>query len=155
MKVYISSTFADLQDYRASVQQVLRRLGLDVIALESFGASEAPPLETCLNALASSDVVIFIIAHRYGYIPPSNDVSITESEYREARLLKKPTLVFILDNNFPWNPQYIETGENRQALQAFKQSLQPIMWLLILKLLKILQPSLQLPFLVFQGSFLL
>ncbi|KAF0109038.1 MAG: hypothetical protein FD146_82 [Anaerolineaceae bacterium] len=123
ISVYISSTFADLQDYRASVMQVLNRLGIKAIAMESFGASEAPPLETCLEALASSDIAIFIIAHRYGYIPPKSNMSITESEYREAQILKKPTLVFILDDDVPWPPKYIETGENKQALQSFKRTL--------------------------------
>jgi hypothetical protein len=124
MSAYISSTFADLQEYRASVTQVLFRLGLVVTGLETFGASEAPPLETCLEAVASSDIVIIIVAHRYGYIPPNSKVSITESEYKKARSLKKPTFIFFHDENAAWLLKYIDTGKNEQLLQSFKRRLQ-------------------------------
>jgi hypothetical protein len=103
--------------------QVLERLGYELITVDTFGASEAPPLEACLDALASSDVVVFIVAHRYGYVPPNSEVSIIESEYREAQVQKKPTLVFIVDDDFPWPPKYIDSGEKGQALQVFKKTL--------------------------------
>ena len=34
MKIYLSSTFEDLRDYRAAVDRVLRQMGHDVIGME-------------------------------------------------------------------------------------------------------------------------
>lgn len=123
VNVYISSTFADLQEHREAVRQVLLRMGFNVIALEDFGASEAPPLDTCLNALASSDIVVLILAYRYGYIFPNENKSIIELEYEEAQKLNKPTLIFLLDENAPWPRKFIERGAGAESLEAFRSKL--------------------------------
>lgn len=33
-KIYVSSTFIDLQDYRAQVERVIRRMGHEDVAME-------------------------------------------------------------------------------------------------------------------------
>ena len=42
-KVFISSTFLDLQEYRLAVQYGIRQLGLEDIAMEHLGARDERP----------------------------------------------------------------------------------------------------------------
>ena len=59
-RIYVSSTFSDLQDQREAVYRALRRLGHDVVAMEDYVASDQRPLDRCLDDVASSDVYIGI-----------------------------------------------------------------------------------------------
>ena len=72
-RIYVSSTFSDLQDQREAVYRALRRLGHDVVAMEDYVASDQRPLDRCLDDVASSDVYIGIVAWRYGYVPPTGN----------------------------------------------------------------------------------
>jgi hypothetical protein len=47
MKVYISSTYQDLVDYRAAVDRTLRRMGHDLIGMEQYIAEGGKPVERC------------------------------------------------------------------------------------------------------------
>ena len=40
MKVYVSSTYSDLVDYRKAVYDALRRLRYDVLAMEDYVATD-------------------------------------------------------------------------------------------------------------------
>ena len=68
-RIYISSTFSDLQAHREKVYRVLRQLGHDVIAMEDYVAADQRPLAKCLADVAACDLYVGIFAHRYGYVP--------------------------------------------------------------------------------------
>ena len=72
VKVYISSTFADLEEYRRSVYEVLRQMRIDAIAMEDYVAQDQRHLQNCLEDVASCDIYVGIFAWRYGYIPNDN-----------------------------------------------------------------------------------
>ena len=72
-RIYISSTFSDLQAHREKVYRVLRQLGHDVVAMEDYVAADERPLAKCLADVASCDLYIGIFAHRYGYVPEQNN----------------------------------------------------------------------------------
>jgi hypothetical protein len=101
-KVYISSTFRDLERHRLAAYRALRRLGHDVIGMEDYVATDERPLKQCLDDVARVDIYIGILAWRYGFTPPNQDLSITELEMRQAELLGKPRLVFLLDERARW-----------------------------------------------------
>ena len=84
MKVYISATQKDLLEYRAAVHAVARRLEIDDVAMEAYGADIRPPLERCLADVRRCDLYVGLFAWRYGFRPPGQESSITELEYREA-----------------------------------------------------------------------
>ena len=115
-KIYISATYADLKDYRAAVYDILRKLRLDVIAMEDYVATDAYPLHKCLDDVAACDLYVGLVGWRYGYIPdrdnPENQ-SITELEYRRAGASKVPRLMFLVDKNAPWPDGFKDeiTGE--------------------------------------------
>ncbi len=118
LKIYLSSTFEDLKDYRQRVYQQLRSLRHDVIAMEDYVAADERPLDRCLQDVRDADVYIGLFAWRYGYVPRSSNPgrkSITELELLEAKKDKnKPCLIFILRRKAPWPPQWMDatTGDN-------------------------------------------
>lgn len=130
MKVYISSTYQDLIEYRAAVDRTLRRMGHDVIGMEQYVAEGSKPVERCKTDVRTVDVFVIIVAWRYGYVNSSVDAplmprSITEIELSEAKEKGKPVLAFLLDPEAPWPPSKIDamrgepgSGENILRLRA-------------------------------------
>ncbi|MCZ7422537.1 HEAT repeat domain-containing protein [Verrucosispora sp. WMMA2121] len=121
MKVYISATQKDLLEYRAAVHAVARRLEIEDVAMEAYGADVRPPLERCLTDVRRCDLYVGLFAWRYGYRPPGQESSITELEYREALAAGKPCLIFLLAEDMPWPPDMID--RNRQQIVALRNEL--------------------------------
>jgi hypothetical protein len=69
----------------------------------------------------SSDALVLILAHRYGFIPSGSSHSITELEYRAAREANVPVLAFILDGSIPWPPDHIDWHQ-KDKLDRFKDT---------------------------------
>lgn len=83
LKIYVSSTFEDLKDYRRRVYDQLRALRHDVIAMEDYVAADERPLDKCLRDVRDSDVYIGLFAWRYGYVPRAgNRGSTVTSKFR-------------------------------------------------------------------------
>ena len=107
MKVYISSTFSDLREYRAAAADVLRKLGHDVRGMEAYVAESSRPVDVCEGDARSCDVCVLLLAWRYGYVPTSQNrvpaLSITELEY-EAAIGSRNTevLPFMVNAEAPW-----------------------------------------------------
>ena len=103
LRVFVSSTFSDLKDYRAAAVHTLLRFGFVPITFESFaGTIDEAPIAASARALAEADIVVFLVAHRYGYVAPDSAKSIVELEYEEAVAQKKPVFVFLLRADQPW-----------------------------------------------------
>jgi hypothetical protein len=123
-RVFISSTFQDLEEYRLAVQQGIRQLGLVDISMEHFGARDERPKVECIRIIkGESDFFVGIYAHRYGYIPNDDNISIIQTEYQAASEAKIPKLIYVIDNAFPWPPLLIDDGEPKNKLQEFKKYL--------------------------------
>lgn len=129
-KIYVSSTYSDLKNYRAVVYKNLRGSRYDVIAMEDYSASPKRATEKCLEDVASCDIYIGIFAWRYGYIPKEHHdgkKSITELEYRKARQKGIPTLIFLLDPTAPWAPDYMDShtkeSKNGALIKKFRKEL--------------------------------
>ena len=127
IKAYVSSTYEDLQTYRLSVIQALRRINVDVVAMEDYGSEGRRPLAKCLEDVGRCDVYIGVFAWKYGYIPAElnpDRKSITELEYRHALSLHKECLVFLLDPAHQWLPAHIDRGEAQERLNSLRDELQ-------------------------------
>lgn len=131
LKIYISSTFADLERHREKVYRALRALRHDVVAMEDYVATDKRPLEQCLADVRSADIYVGILAWRYGYVPKTDNPrkkSITELEMREAESVEKPRLIFLLKDDAPWRPTMSDmgTGDNEGGarIKALREELQ-------------------------------
>src|SRR5688572_23946295 len=119
-KIYVSSTYKDLIDYRKAVFAALRKMRHDVIGMEDYVAKDQCTVARCQADVATCDLYIGIFAWRYGYVPEEDNPemkSITELEYKEASDTGKTRLIFLLDNNVPWSPELMDsyTGENKSG----------------------------------------
>ncbi|MGA2171950.1 MAG: DUF4062 domain-containing protein [Sedimentisphaerales bacterium] len=124
MKVFISSTYEDLTLHRSTVGDSLDISGIQFNAMEHFGSTPRPPIQTCLNAVDSSDAFIGVLGVRYGGTPPRCRQSYTEREYRRARSKGLPILMFLIDErDATVAPQYVvnETPNQRRRLRALKK----------------------------------
>ena len=104
-RIYVSSTFSDLQDYRKAVSVALRRLGHEDVAMEYYVAEDKRPLDRCLEDVGSCDAYVGIFAWRYGYVPDTGNpdqLSITELEYRRAKAVGKTCLIFLISEDADW-----------------------------------------------------
>ena len=118
IRVFISSTWIDLQEERDAVDDVVRRLKhTEFTGMEYFGARDTAPLETSLDEVEKSNIYIGIIAHRYGS-------GITENEYRKAKQMSIPCLIYFKDEKTKVLPDYIEKDpEKNDLLRRFKDDL--------------------------------
>lgn len=123
MKVFISSTYKDLTNHRVRVAEAVERLGQQGIRMEVFGARPAEATTASLEEVEESDLFVGIYAHRYGYVPLGENTSITEMEFAFARKLNKPTFCFIVDDEHPWPPKYVEREPGRTSLENFKEKI--------------------------------
>ena len=69
-KVFISSTHEDLRTYRDAAAEVANREYFLPVISENFSAVTAPPLDECLKKVTECDLLVVIVAYRYGWIPP-------------------------------------------------------------------------------------
>jgi Domain of unknown function (DUF4062)/TIR domain len=125
LTVFVCSTFSDLSGEREAVLDAIRRLQLQHDSMEFFGARAGQPIETCLQEVRKSDVLVVIVGHRYGTIVPELGISYSEAEYSEGYRLEKPCLVYIRDENVPILPRYMERDPQKLALlEKWKVTLQ-------------------------------
>lgn len=116
LTVFLCSTYADLSVERERVLDAVRRLHLQPDSMEFFGARADLPIETCLDEVRRSDVLVVIVGHRYGSLLPDLEISFSEAEYREGHRLGKPCLVYLRDENTPVLLKNVERDPNRARL---------------------------------------
>jgi hypothetical protein len=124
LTVFICSTYSDLSAEREAVLEAIRKLQLQHDSMEFFGARSSLPIETCLEEVRRSDILVVIVGHKYGTLVPDKTISFSEAEYSEGYRLGKPCLVYLRDENIPILPKHIEREPQKiQALESFKERL--------------------------------
>lgn len=131
MRVFISYTAEDLKDYADVVQDVVRRLEWIAVDHRDWAPDGRPSVATCKQRVMSCDIVVVIVAHRYGWIPPKDqggdgETSITWMEYKWAREFAKPVVPYVLDDKAKWPDKLREIQTNPDVgarLEAFKAEL--------------------------------
>lgn len=118
-RVFISSTFEDLRPEREAAQSAIAGLDLLPDNMIYWSADDRSGTLLSLDRVRESDVVILVIAHRYGYVPDGGEFSVTELEYRAAIDSGIPVLAFFLDPTVAWPPDYVQF-EQRERLDRFK-----------------------------------
>jgi hypothetical protein len=100
-KLYISSTYSDLEKYREVILDNINFLSkyfTPVRVMEyMMPPVEQSIVEECLSDVANCDIYVLIIGKRYGSIEPLSKVSYTENEYNLAVRLGKKIIPLIAD----------------------------------------------------------
>lgn len=122
--VFVSSTNEDLVEYRAAAKDAINRAGMVPKMQEYFAAGANLPLAECLKEVKDADVLIVIVAHRYGWVPDvqagTDRKSITWLECIAAKEAGKDVLAFLVDESFEWPDRNKESAELTRAMQAGK-----------------------------------
>ena len=92
LRVFVSSTLAELADERAAVSRAISALRLTPVLFE-LGARPHPPRELYRAYLAQSDIFIGLYWQRYGWIGPGMDISGLEDEFRLSHSI--PRLLYV------------------------------------------------------------
>jgi Domain of unknown function (DUF4062) len=150
MRIFVSSSFEDLQEYRVAAIRVLRQLGHEVVAMEDFVAASGVPLKQMLEKVERCELYVGLFAWRYGFVPdkgnsrsdhPSDPkvpdasygtTSMTHYEYLHAKPKNIDRLAFLLDERMPWPPHLIDgfstldpnAPKDSTAIRALRTELQ-------------------------------
>ena len=124
-RVFVCGTYRDLTPERKAVMKAITKMRLQHDSMEVFGARHNRPLQTCLDEVRRSDILVVIVGHLYGSVSEDAGVSFTEAEYEEGHGLLKPCLVYFRDDQVPVLPKHVESDPKKiQLLSSFKKRLQ-------------------------------
>lgn len=93
-QIFISSTFADLEEERKGVMQAVIGLNCFPAGMEMFPASNKEQFQYIQSVIDESDYYIIIVAGKYGSIA-EDGISYTEKEFDYARGKGIPILAFV------------------------------------------------------------
>ncbi|MGA7239733.1 MAG: DUF4062 domain-containing protein [Bryobacteraceae bacterium] len=123
--VFISSTSKDLAAHRDAAARAARQAGFEDVRMEDFEArSRKPPYAACMEKVRECDVLVVIVAHRYGWVPedqPDKQAkSITWLECEEMLHLakekpSKEVLAFVVDPDYKWPLEFKEAYRGRRG----------------------------------------
>lgn len=116
-QIFISSTFADLEEERRMVMEAIISLNCFPAGMEMFPATDTEQLNYIKSVIDQSDYYVLILAGRYGSLA-KDGISFTEKEYQYAKRSGIPILVFIRKNIELLPSKYVD--ENREKLEKFK-----------------------------------
>ena len=117
-RVFISSTFQDLQLARQKVKDAILSLYLMPLEMEMFGAANRRPWEVIKRDIDSSNCYVLIIGDNFGSEALGEGISYTQKEFRYAKSTNKPILAFLYKGE---HHPFAETDPTRiQKLKAFK-----------------------------------
>ncbi|GAA1991112.1 DUF4062 domain-containing protein [Microbacterium pumilum] len=92
LRVFVSSTLAELAEERAAVARAITSLRLAPVMFE-LGARPHPPQELYRAYLAQSDIFVGLYWQSYGWIGPGMDISGLEDEFRLSE--GRPRLLYL------------------------------------------------------------
>ena len=130
-RVFISYTGEDLKAHAEQVSRTLQALDLLVIDHKVPSSLGQRSVEWCLSEIDRCDIVIALVAHRYGWVPSveeggDGETSITWLEVKHARLRRKVVLPYLVEPDAAWRPDHIEGLSDASVLprlRAFKADL--------------------------------
>jgi formylglycine-generating enzyme len=108
---FISSTCEDLREtgHRDAIRAAIQKTRLLVEMQEYWENQDNPPLDVSLQKVANADILIIAVAHRFGWIPPGRQKSITWLECEEAVSRGKKVLAYIIADEYEYPSRLRDT----------------------------------------------
>lgn len=116
-QVFISSTYADLQEERQEIMQALLELDCIPSGMELFPAADEDQWSLIKRVIDDCDYYILVMGGRYGSVG-ADGVSYTEMEYRYALETGKPIIAFLHKT-----PETIAVGKSESSEEGKKKLL--------------------------------
>ena len=96
IRVFVSSRLGECEAERTSAREVIVSLGHQPVMFEAAGARPYAPRAVYVRGLEESQIFVGIYRVGYGHIAEGMDISGLEDEYRLARSLGIPQLLYVL-----------------------------------------------------------
>lgn len=112
-QVFVSSTYADLEEERGAVIQAVLEQGCIPSGMELFPAANDEQWVLIQRVIEECDYYVVIVAGRYGSLGPAG-LSYTEMEYRYALQCGKPVMGFVHEDPASLPLRRCEQSENGQ-----------------------------------------
>ena len=96
IRVFVSSRLGECKEERTSARDVIESLSHQPVMFEGAGARPYAPRSVYLQGLDESQIFVGIYREGYGYIADGMNTSGLEDEYRYARSLGIPQLLYVL-----------------------------------------------------------
>lgn len=139
LKVFLSSTFRDLQEEREELVEKLAPF-LDVVHMESFIPDGTQSQEVSIRNLRDSDIAVFLISPYYGTTLqggrclikdcgaecPREGISYTHCEYRLAVAEDKPRMVYLVEPEEIKREFAQKYAEAKRLYEALKEEIKRI-----------------------------
>lgn len=99
-KIYISSTFLDLKEYRSLIKSLFENQLANAIELCKImermwdDGSQTPFVDECVREVKASDIYILILGNKVGSFPPGESRTYTEIELDTAIIAQKKIFCF-------------------------------------------------------------
>jgi len=122
LSIFVSSTYLDLKAYREVVRNAVFTLREHANDMLFWPADERSAEELSLDELEEAQLLVLIVAHRYGTVPVGASKSVTEAEFDYAVEHNIPVLAFFVDEQYQWPPNMIDFAQYEQLL-AFKSKI--------------------------------
>ena len=108
LRIFLSSTSADLTAYREKASEAIQLLGHLPVQMETFTALPSDPVSECRAKAAEADATVVLVGHLYGDVPPperggDGERSITWLEVEAAQRAGKPVFAFLVDPRAVWS----------------------------------------------------
>ncbi len=121
-RVFISSTNHDLEAYRKEAAMAAHAAGLNADMQENWTAEDHPPLDVCLQRVRDADLLVVVVAHRYGWVPEDEKrnpegKSITWLECEEAVTKGNAVLAFVVDDSADWSRELTDKADLDKAME--------------------------------------
>lgn len=103
---------------RSTLLNAINKLQLQFNSMEFFGARPQTPIETCLEEISKSDLIILIIGNKYGSLIPNwpEEISFSQAEYKHAMKLGKPILAYFKEDDISISKDFLEQDPQKSAL---------------------------------------
>ena len=114
-RVFVSSTYYDLQHVRNDIRVFLQGLGYEPVMHDKGNipyTQEVSLEESCYNELESCDIVICIIGNKFGTKSSNGNYSITMTELQKAIKSRKKIYIYILKDVYIENFTYKANKDN-------------------------------------------
>jgi formylglycine-generating enzyme required for sulfatase activity len=128
-RVFISYTGEDLREHAKAAKRAVRRHQWIAVDHVDWSARGLPSLEWCREQVRSCDVLVVLVAHRYGWVPSKEEGgdgerSVVWWEVEEAKAHGLEVLAFLVDKDADWKLKFVEAladpvaGERLGRLKA-------------------------------------
>jgi hypothetical protein len=118
--VFLSSPLQGQEEYRQAAKRAIGKFQQVYDDFTEWSSETGSPLDVSLRRVRTSDLLILILAHRYGTeLDQLNGKSITHAEFEAALAAGIQVRAFFVDKDYPWVIKDVDADPRK--IDSFKE----------------------------------